>query len=241
MKTKFLLITTNAALILSLAGRIPISAYGDASQGDLQGTAKFSGVAPKPVRIDMSADPNCAKAHPTPATTEDMVVGANGGLANVIIYVSDGLGDRTFQPPAQPATIEQKGCLYRPHVVALQTNQKFDVVNSDATTHNIHPMPNYNREWNKTQPHGMPVEETFTREEIAIPVKCNVHPWMKGYIAVFKHPYFAITDKDGNFEMKDLPPGTYTIKAWHEKLGTQVQKVTVASGQPAKLDFVFKQ
>jgi plastocyanin len=241
MKKKLLLTMMSAALILLLAGRIPTAAYGDASGGDVRGTVKFNGVAPKPTRIDMSADPNCTKAHPTPATIEDIVVDNDGGLANVIVYVSDGLGDKTFQPPAQPATIEQKGCLYHPHVVALQANQKLEVVNDDATTHNIHPMPNNNREWNKTQPHGMLVEETFAREEIAIPVKCNVHPWMKGYIAVFKNPYFAVTDKDGNFDLKDLPPGTYTIKAWQEKLGTQTQKVTIAAGQPAKLDFVFKQ
>jgi hypothetical protein len=126
-------------------------------------------------------------------------------------------------------------------VIALQANQKLDVVNADTTTHNIHPIPVNNREWNKTQPPGLPIEESFAREEIAIPVKCNVHPWMRGYIAVFKHPYFAVTDKDGRFDLKDLPPGSYTIKAWQEKLGTQSQKVTVTAGQTGKLDFVFKQ
>jgi hypothetical protein len=136
--------------------------------------------------------------------------------------------------------LEQKGCQYKPHVLALQANQKLDVVNSDETTHNIHPSPNNNREWNMTQPHGMPLEKTFAREEIAISVKCNVHPWMKGYIAVFKHPYFAVTDKNGNFELKEVPPGTYTITAWQEKLGTQTQKVTVGATE-ATIDFAFKQ
>jgi plastocyanin len=201
---------------------------------------KFEGTAPKPSRIDMSADPNCAKAHPTPATTEDIVVGA-GGLANVIIYVSDGLGGRTFETPQQPAVFEQRGCQYKPHVLALQTNQKLDVVNNDDTTHNIHPTPNNNREWNRSQPHGVPIEETFPREEIAILVKCNVHPWMRGYIAVFKHPYFAVTDKNGSFDLKDLPPGTYTITAWQEKLGTLSQKITVGAGESKTLDFAFKQ
>jgi len=243
MRTKYVQITIIAALALSLDTHVPASAAGPtdaAAAGSLKGTAKFEGAAPKPARIDMSSDPSCAQAHPTPATTEDIVIGANGGLANVIVYVSDGLGNLTFEPPQHPAVIEQKGCQYKPHVLALQANQKLDVVNSDVTTHNIHPMPNNNREWNKTQPHGMPIEETFARAEIAIPVKCNVHPWMRGYIAVFKHPYFAVTGKDGGFDLKNLPPGTYTITAWQEKLGTQSQKITVGAGETRTLEFVFK-
>jgi hypothetical protein len=207
----------------------------------IKGTVKFEGAAPKPSPIDMSQDPLCAKLHSTPATTEDVVVGGDGGLANVVIYVSDGLTSHNFQPPPQPAVLEQKGCQYKPHVLALQANQKLDVVNGDETTHNIHPTPNNNREWNMTQPHAMPLEQSFAREEIAIPVKCNIHPWMKGYIAVFKHPYFAVTDKNGSFELKELPPGTYTITAWQEKLGSQIQKVTVSSGESKTLDFAFKQ
>jgi plastocyanin len=233
---------TLAILCVSVSGPVTV---GKASAADaaatLSGVVKFEGTAPKLTRIDMSSDPNCAKAHTTPITTEEVVVGANSGLANVVVYVSDGLNGRTFQPPDQPAVFEQKGCQYKPHVLAMQANQKLSVVNSDETTHNIHPTPNNNREWNMTQPHGMPLEQTFAREEIAIPVKCNVHPWMRGYIAVFKHPYFAVTDKNGSFDVKDLPPGTYTITAWQEKLGTQIQKITVGAGEAKTLDFTFKQ
>ena len=211
------------------------------TSGSVKGTVKFEGTAPKAARIDMSQDPLCTKAHATPATTEDVVVGTNGGLANVVVYVSDGLTSHDFQPPQQPAVLEQKGCQYKPHVLALEANQTLDVVNSDETTHNIHPSPNNNREWNMTQPHGVPLEKTFAREEIAIPVKCNVHPWMKGYIAVFKHPYFSVTDKNGSFELKDVPPGTYTITAWQEKLGAQTQKVTVGASEAKTVDFAFKQ
>jgi plastocyanin len=217
------------------------AAMPDQTGSVVAGTVKFLGTPPKGLRIDMSADPNCAKAHPAPVTTQDIEVTAAGEIENVVVYVADGLGEKTFPAPSQAVVLEQKGCTYRPHVVALQANQKLDVVNADTTTHNIHPMPLNNREWNKTQPPGMPVEESFAREEIAIPVKCNVHPWMKGYIAIFKHPYFAVTDKSGNFTLKDLPPGTYTIKAWHEKLGTRSQAVTVAAGQSGKVDFIFKQ
>jgi len=242
MKLKYAVIPAWVVVALSLSGRVTTgwASPADASTS-LKGTAKFEGTAAKPSRIDMSADPLCAKGRSTPATTEDIVVGADGGLANVVVYVSDGLSSHSFPPPQQPATLEQKGCQYRPHVLALQANQKLEVVNSDETPHNIHPTPNNNREWNMSQPHGVPLEQSFAREEIAIPVKCNVHPWMRGYIAVFKHPYFAVTDKNGGFELKDLPPGTYTITAWQEKLGTQIQKVTVAAGESKTLDFAFKQ
>lgn len=244
MKTRnFFIMIAAGALALWAAAYFSVDSAraADAASGaSLKGAVKFEGAGLKPARIDMSSDPNCAKAHTTPATTEDLVVGGNGALANVIVYVADGLGDRTFETPPQAAEIEQKGCQYKPHVLAMQTNQKLDVINNDPTTHNIHPMPNNNREWNKSQPHGMAVEETFTREEIVIPVKCNIHPWMRAYIAVFKHPFFAVTDKDGSFDLKNLPPGTYTIKAWHEKLGTLTQKVTVGGSETKTLDFVFK-
>lgn len=211
------------------------------SPSSLKGEVKFEGTAPKGTRIDMSADPLCAKAHSTPLTTEEVVVGSGGGLENVVVYVSEGLTAHDFQPPQEAATLEQKGCQYQPHVLAIQANQKVNIVNDDETTHNIHPTPNNNREFNMTQPHGMPMDHTFAREEIAIPVKCNVHPWMKGYIAVFKHPYFAVTDKNGGFELKNLPPGSYTITAWQEKLGTQTQKITIGTGESRPITFTFKQ
>ena len=242
MKLKSAFISIFVMAVLSvLLGILPGWAGSADVPASVKGTVKFEGTAAKPAPIDMSQDPLCAKAHATPATTEDIVVGTGGGLANVVVYVSDGLTSHDFQPAQQPAVLEQKGCQYKPHVLALQANQKLDVVNSDETTHNIHPSPNNNREWNMTQPHGMSLEQTFAREEIAIPVKCNVHPWMKGYIAVFKHPYFAVTDKNGSFELKNLPPGTYTVTAWQEKLGTQTQKVTVAGSEAKALDFTFKQ
>jgi plastocyanin len=239
---KYLFITTIAILTLSWSGRGPARmASAEDTPATVTGVVKFEGTPPKPAKIDTSQDPLCAKGRPTPLTAEDIVVGANGGLANVVIYVSGGLHGSTFPPPQQPAVLEQKGCQYKPHVLAMQTNQKLSVVNSDETTHNIHPTPNNNREWNMTQPHGMPLEQTFAREEIAVPVKCNVHPWMKGYIAVLKHPYFAVSDKEGRFELKDLPPGTYTITAWQEKLGTTNQQITVSAGEKKALDFMFRQ
>jgi plastocyanin len=242
MKSKFAFVPTCALIAFAIyAATLPKWAGAADSTASLKGVVKFEGAAPKPSRIEMSQDPVCSKAHSTPPTTEEVVVGASGGLANVVVYISDGLTSHDFQPPQEPAVLEQKGCQYKPHVLAIQASQKLDVVNSDETTHNIHPMPNNNREWNMTQPHGMKLEQTFAREEVSILVKCNVHPWMKGYIAVFKHPYFAVSDKNGDFELKGLPPGTYTITAWQEKLGTKMQKVTVGAGEAKTLEFAFKQ
>lgn len=220
------------------AGPIPPKSGGE-SAAAIVGRVRFEGQAPKPMPINMSADPTCLKQHPGP-TSERVIAGAEGGLQNVIIFIQSGLGDRTFDTPAEAVVIDQKGCMYQPHVIALRANQKLRVTNSDPVTHNIHPTPANNREWNKAQPPGSTVEDSFAREEIAIPIKCNVHPWMRSYVAVFKHPFFAVTPADGSFTLRDVPPGDYVVAAWHEKLGTQTQKVTIAPGESKTLEFVFK-
>ena len=173
----------------------------------------------------MSADPYCAKTHSSSApSTEDLLTDANGGLENVVVFVSGGLEAATFPVPDEPVMMEQKGCQYKPHVLAMRAGQKLKVVNDDATAHNIHPMPNNNREWNVSQPAGTPVEQVFAREEVAISVKCNIHPWMRSYIAVVKNPYFAVTDKNGAFELKDLPPGDIYGAGVARKTGHQDPK-----------------
>jgi plastocyanin len=206
----------------------------------VRGVVHFDGKVPPAKTVSMAADPVCAKQHATTVLAQDIVADSKGDLQNVVVYVSEGLSGQTFDAPAQPAVVEQKGCMYLPHVLAVRANQPLQLVNSDATSHNIHPQPANNREWNKAEPPGTKMEETFGREEIAIPVKCNVHPWMRGYIAVFKHPYFAVTGKDGSFDLGNLPPGTYTIKAWHEKLGSSTQTVTVGANETKEISFVFK-
>jgi hypothetical protein len=206
----------------------------------VKGVVRFEGAVPTSKPISMSADPSCARQHPSPLSYQDVMTDPKGDLQNVIVFVSEGLGDRTFDAPTQPVVVEQKGCMYMPHVMAVRANQTLHVVNDDPTSHNIHPTPANNREWNKAEPPGTSLDESFAREEIAIPVKCNVHPWMHGYVAVFKHPYFAVTGKDGSFDLSSLPPGTYTIKAWHEKLGTLTQTITIGANETKNLDFVFK-
>jgi len=206
----------------------------------VKGVVKFEGKAPLAKTISMAADPSCAKQHSSPVMMQEVMADAKGDLQNVIVFVSEGLGDRTFESPTQPVEVEQKGCMYLPHVLAVRANQPLQLVNDDPTSHNVHPIPVNNREWNKAEPPGSKMEEAFAREEIAIPVKCNVHPWMRGYIAVFKHPYFAVTGQDGSFDLSNLPPGTYTIKAWHEKLGTSTQTVTIGANETKEISFTFK-
>ncbi|HXZ79926.1 MAG TPA: carboxypeptidase regulatory-like domain-containing protein [Terriglobales bacterium] len=203
----------------------------------VSGTVKFDGTAPKPQKIDMSQDPACGSG---PNMTETVVVD-NGDLANAFVYVKDGLGDRTFETPKDAVTIDQQGCRYHPHVLGVMTGQEVKVVNSDNTTHNIHPTPKDNREWNESQaPKAAPLEKSFAREEVMLPVKCNQHPWMKMYINVVKNPFYAVTDKNGKYTLTGLPPGTYTIAVVHEKGWTQEQKVTLAPKDSKTVDFTVK-
>ena len=209
--------------------------------GSVSGVVKLDGTAPKFKPINMSADPYCVKANSKPAFPDQVVTGDGNTLANVVVYVKTGAEDYSFPTPSESVTLDQKGCMYTPHVVALMVGQQLSVVNSDDTTHNIHPTPADNREWNKSQPpKAAAITDTFARPEVAIPVKCNVHPWMKSYIAVMANPYYAVTDKDGKFELKNLPPGTYTVEAWQEKYGVVDQTVTIGPKESKTSDFTFK-
>jgi len=219
----------------------PAAAVDPATAATITGSVKFEGAAAKPKRINMAAEPSCASSHGSHVPmTEEVITGEGNTLANVVVYVKSGLSGAA---PAASGTVEidQIGCVYVPHVVAVQTNQSISIKNSDKTTHNIHPTPGVNREWNESQPQGAaPLSKTFAREEVAIPVKCNVHPWMKSYIAVVGHPYFAVSDAKGAFTIKNLPPGSYTLEAWHEKFGSQTMQVTVAAKESKAADFTFK-
>lgn len=207
------------------------------------GTIRLDGIAPHQKPIDMSKEPSCAAVHKDhPVTSEGVVAGPNGGLANVVVYISEGWSGGDVTPASQPE-FNQKGCQYVPHVVAVGVNQHLNVVNSDQTLHNVHPMPapgGQNHEWNKSQPPGAaPIDTTWPAQEVAIHVKCNIHPWMSGYMVVVKSPY-GISDEKGAYKIENLPPGDYTLTAWQETYGTQTQKITVAAGKPATANFTFK-
>lgn len=218
------------------------------AKGTVSGVIAYNGTPPAPKKIDTSADPVCGQKNPNLSTEETVV--KDGKLANTFVYIKDGattdgtkIGDYTWPTPSSAVTLDQNGCHYRPHVLGIMTNQKLSITNSDPTQHNIHPQPKNNPEWNQTQPNGAPpIEKTFARAEVLVPVKCNQHPWMKAYIGVLKHPFFAVSAEDGTFTIAGVPAGTYTVAAWHEggAAGTEkTMQVTVPANGSGKADFAF--
>ena len=236
-----------ALIVLMLAGVGAVildQKVSAAGAGSITGSVKLSGTAPHMKGIDMSKDPYCVKQHENnPVKMENVAVSSSGGLQNVVLYISEGLsGNEASVVPTEEPAVDQHNCMYVPHVLAVDVNQKFKVTTSDQTTHNIHPLPapgSGNIGWNKSQPTGAPPIETSWKAPEAISVKCNIHPWMHGWHVVVKGPY-AVTDENGSYTIKNVPAGSYTVTAWQEEYGTQTQKVTVAAGQPGKADFSFK-
>lgn len=210
-----------------------------ATAGTVTGIIRFTGKAPTPKLIDMRDDPACVTADHEKAYDESLVVDQKGGLANAFVYIKSGLEGKTFAIPAAPVILDQRGCMYRPHVLGIQTGQALRVVNSDPLTHHVQAQTN--PKWGLNQPpRSSPVERRFIRSEVMIPVLCNIHSWMSAYIGVVNHPYFAVSKDDGSFEIDNLPPGKYTIAAWQEKLGTQEQQITVQPSGKAEANFTFK-
>src|ERR1700674_2267778 len=208
-----------------------------AASGNVEGTISYTGTPPKMKPIDMAKEPTCAKQHATPVMTEAVGVRPGNTLEDVVVYVS--AGDQGA-PATKTVIYDQKGCQYIPHVAVMEVNQPLEIYTRDQTSHNIHPMAKLNSEWNRSQPPGAPpIKTTYEKPEF-IPVKCNVHPWMHGYFAVLKTSHYSVSDDDGKFSIKGLPPGKYTLTAWQEKFGTQTQDVTVSSGGTAKANFTFK-
>jgi hypothetical protein len=218
----------------------PAAPIDPATAATITGKIAFTGTKPSPVRIRMDAVPACTEANKEPVYSEEVVVNDNGTLRDVYVYVKEGLGDRSFPAPAESVKLEQLGCTYKPHVLGIMVGQNFEVTNDDPTNHNVHPLPTSNREWNQSQPPGSsPIVQTFARPEVMIPIKCNVHPWMKAYIGVQRHPFFAVTGGDGTFTIQGLPPGDYVIETWQEKYGTQQMNVTVGPSETKTVDFTY--
>jgi plastocyanin len=208
--------------------------------GSVAGIVKFEGTPHRARVINMAAVPNCAKMHSSPAMTEDVALGENGTLQNAVVYLRGNFSRYAFDSATSPAMMDQKGCTYGPHVIALMTGQQLQITNSDQAAHNINAAPKLNRRWNESQPPGAsPITEVFARSEIGIPIRCNIHPWMKAYISVFSNPYFKVTRQDGSFKIDNVPPGTYTLMAWHEFYGTTEKTVTLRENQHDVVNFTF--
>jgi hypothetical protein len=208
--------------------------------GGVKATAKYDGERPKRTVLKMDADQYCAKANEKKVGSEEAIVNKDGTVRNVIVYVKEGLGEAEFEAPSEKAELNQQGCMYHPHVQSVRTKQPMIVKNSDATLHNIHSFAEKQKAFNFAQPkQGDEKEVSFAREEF-VKVKCDVHPWMSAYVGVFAHPFHAVTGKEGNCEVAELPAGEYTVAAWHETFGEVEQKVTVKDGEAAEVEFVFK-
>lgn len=214
-----------------------------ATAGTVTGRVAIEGPVPANAPLAFAGDPICERAHKggTGGATAETFVSEQGGLGNVFVYVKDGLGQYYFDVPSEPVKLDQRGCMYQPHVFGVRVGQNVEIVNSDATGHNVHALPNTNQEFNFSQPiQNQKDARFFTAPEVMVHFKCDMHNWMSAYAGVVDHPYFAVTTPGGRFELKQLPPGTYTIEAWHEKLGAVTERVTLAEKGSAEVSFTFK-
>ena len=232
---------TGAPETKSLAADAPTQKSVDVSTvATLEGKVTFEGQAPVPKEISVKGNPECAALHPGGAIASEELVVNNGALQNVFVYVKEGLQDYSFTTPTEPVTIENFKCTYMPHVIGVRVGQPVNFLNRDSTLHNIHSYPKASKAFNLGLPLvGMKQTKKFDAPEIMVPLKCDVHPWMLGYIGVMAHPYFSVSDMNGRFKLKNLPPGKYVIEAWHEKLGVQTQDVTIGAGETKELEFKF--
>jgi len=227
------------AATLILAAAWPGVAF--AAGASITGTVTFAGTPPKLGPIAMDADPVCAKKHATPVTNEMLALGSGNTMGNVLVYVSKGLpAGKTYPAPTTPVTLDQNGCMYNPHVQGIMVGQTYHILNSDGILHNIHSLPKINSQFNKPMPPSVKETSTkFDKPEDVFKIKCDVHPWMEAYIGVFNHPFFYTTKADGKFTISGLDPGTYTITAWQERLGTQTTTVTVGANETKTANFKF--
>jgi plastocyanin len=205
------------------------------------GTVTFDGKVPTLKPLAMDADPACAKKHAKPVPSEMLVLGSGNTMGNILVYVSKGLpAGKTYPPPSTPAVLDQKGCVYEPHVGGIMVGQAYKILNSDGVLHNVHALPKINQGFNRPMPATVKESSAkFDKAEPVFQIKCDVHPWMSAYLGVFTHPFFAATKADGKFTISGLDPGTYEITAWHERLGTQTATVTVGANETKSQNFKF--
>ena len=219
----------------------PAAVENAAAGGTITGTIKFTGVAPKNPPIDMSEEAACKAKYKTTPTEENVVAGPANALANVFVYVKAGVpAGQTFTAPTTAVVLDQDGCRYHPHVLGIMVGQPLEILNTDPVLHNIKAIAKVNRPFNVSQPSaGMKTTRTFTAPEVMVNLECNVHGWMHAYAGVRPDPFFAVSAANGSFTISGLPPGTYTIEAWHEKFGTQTATVTIAGTESKTQNFTF--
>jgi len=208
----------------------------------VEGTITYEGKVPKLKTLKMDADPDCLKKHTTPPKSEALVLGDGNTIGNIFVAVKSGLPETEYPAPEEAVHIDQKGCLYHPHVLGLMSGQSITFRNSDGLLHNVHALPKTNRPFNLAMPASVtvsPPKEFKKVEETPFRIKCDVHPWMNTWVRVMSHPFFNVTGADGKFKIENLPAGTYEIEIWHEKLGFKTQKITVADSESKTLDFVM--
>jgi plastocyanin len=228
------------SLVAGLGGALVLS--GAAIAGTVTGTITYDGKVPNLKPLAMDADPVCAQKHAgKPQPNEMLALGSGNTLGNILVRVKSGLpAGKTFPAPSEPVVMDQNGCIYKPHVFAVQAGQKLKILNSDGVLHNVHALPASNPQFNQAMPPTRKeAETTFTKPEAPFKIKCDVHPWMTAYTAVVDNPFYAVTKDDGKFSIPDLPAGSYEIEAWHEKLGAKTEKVTVGESDSKTVDFKF--
>lgn len=233
--------TTATTTTAAGAPAAPASAAAPAAgSATVTGKIAFTGTAPSMEQIRMEADAFCKAAHSAPVTAQEVEVNSNGTLKDVFVYVKEGISG-SYPAPTQPVVLDQQGCQYHPHIFGIQVGQPLKIVNSDGTLHNIHALPKKNQEFNIGQPFkGMETVKKFDNLEVPLHFKCDVHKWMTAYAGVLPHPFYAVSNDQGVFEIKNLPPGNYVIEAWQEKYGAQTQNVTVSGAESKTVDFSFK-
>ncbi|MBI5394348.1 MAG: hypothetical protein HZA91_03535 [Verrucomicrobia bacterium] len=231
--------TTAIAVAAFLAAGITWQAAA-ADSGTIQGKVTIKGAAAKEIQIDMNADPKCASMHNEPVFTQRILVNDKGEIKDAFVWIKEGIS-KPYDPPATPVVLNQEGCIYKPRVFGIQVGQELQIKNSDSTLHNVHAMPTVNREFNLAQPvQGMVTTKKFSKAEVCLKFKCDVHPWMFAYAGVVPHPFFAVSAADGTYKIGGLPAGEYTVEIWHNKLGTQELKVKVGDGECKTADFALE-